>query len=358
MDAFTAGALNPVSPIEFSLVLLTQPDEEVFVKTAITSLLQWIEPSLQIIHVKSPVRPTEKLCRSGLEVRKSMQQHGHRAVVPAISIMLFLPEHGSLSFHDIREVLSKAPWKFHHKIELSSRRTPSFNIARQEYFFLREGLPLWSVNPVHRGKEHIRICIFARNFQEMVEFYRFVTDREMESTKPGFCTFVLYSSSTGGLGVQLTIKYSPNILPQTMDPTFLFFKIKDIRSLRPMYQSKLLRLQSDTYRLTDPDGNHVVLQEVRVKHFPRPTEKEGKMLVSKYNDANSESQDSGRWSNNDTYVTTNHNCKTELCAYAGRSSDIETISQISFATTGAICNNFQKYPLHVTNSSEFNEVWL
>lgn len=358
MDAFPAGALNSVSPIDFSLVLLTHPDDEVFIKTAITSLLQRTEPSLQIIQVKPHLKTTERLCLSGSEVRKPMQHHGHGAVVPAISIMLFLPEHGSLSFHDIREALSKAPWKFHHKIELSSRRTPTFNIARQEYFLLREGQPLWSVNPVHRGKEHIRICLFALNFQKMVEFYRFVTEREMESTKPGFCTFVLHSSTSGGLDVQLTIKYSPNILPQTMDSTFLFFRIKDIRSLRPMFQNKLLRLKSDTYRLTDPDGNHVILQEVHVTHVPRQTEKESNMTVSKYNDANSESQDSGRWSYNDTYVTRNGNTKTEFRAFAERTSNIE--SQISFATPGGICKNFQKYPFHqpVTNSTEFQEVWF
>jgi hypothetical protein len=65
----------------------------------------------------------------------------------------------------------------------------------------------------------------------MVEFYRIITNAEMESSKPGFCIFPIYAQP--GLDCQLALKYSRHIDPIPIENVILVFNILTTTAYHP-----------------------------------------------------------------------------------------------------------------------------
>ncbi|XP_046379673.2 uncharacterized protein LOC124151314 [Haliotis rufescens] len=179
---------------------------------------------------------------------------------PALAVMLFLQERGTTPVQDVQKCFKKPPWRVHHKIELQSKRTPSVKVAQQEFYSLSREYPLWSVCPVYSGFEHLRLNLFVNNFSDMVEFYRLVTDSEMESTKPDFCLFPV--SSDGDFQVMLCLKRCRHLKPFPLSRANISFKIRNIADLQSVLRTDLREIGKNTYITTDPDGNRLILEDV------------------------------------------------------------------------------------------------
>lgn len=260
----------------------------------ISPLVQWIDPSFQIINIleKSEApssKPKDNLSFSELDT-------------PSMSIMLFLHENGVMCASNVENSIHKAPWTLHHKVHLENRRTPDHPIAKQEFFKLSDDLPLWAVCPVHFGNEHLRINLYVRQFQAMVEFYRLITDLEIESSKPEFCIFQLYCQP--GLDIQLSLKYSSHLTPHPPGLAFLTFKVKNVDMLKTMLNCDITEISRGEYSVRDPDGNKVILKDAAPTDTCYPKPNEAYNLTDICEDVKSmrsvsDSHDSGRYSDSD-----------------------------------------------------------
>ena len=183
---------------------------------------------------------------------------------PALAVVLFLREGGPLSAEDVWQKLQCPPWQFHHKIELSNvRRMPKVGcMAQQQYYSLGStpsSVPLWSVNSVHYGNEHLRFTVFTKSHKQMVDFYRMLSGREVDCRKTHFALFELYTQP--GLDVQLGLKHSPSLDPRPTTSAFLHFKVKSLKAIAPLLYHSCTALSDGMYITKDPDGNGVILEE-------------------------------------------------------------------------------------------------
>ena len=234
-------------------------------KKIISPLIKWIDPSFQLLRTND----SEKQLFTNNHCNKNQISNGHRQEtealqVPALSVMLFLQEHGSMCAVNIQTQLKRKPWKLHHKVELHNRKMLDRPVAAQEFYSLAPDMPLWSVCPIHYGNEHFRILLHVKNFQDMMEFYRLITDMEIETSKPGFCVFQIYSQP--GLDIQIALKTSDHIRPYSVSSSaILNFKVKNIENIKTFITSECKDIGNNTYSLTDPDGNCIHLSEILEK---------------------------------------------------------------------------------------------
>ncbi|XP_033752392.1 protein FAM124A-like [Pecten maximus] len=278
----------------------------------ISPLMKWIDPSFQMLQIVDDNGSEWKNQRNENAICPSPCEE-NIALVPAITIMLFLYEHGTMSAANVQKCLKTKPWKFHHKVELHSKWTPERAVAAQEFYELADDMPLWSVCPVHCGNEHFRILLHVQNFQKMMEFYRCVTDMEIESSKPGFCIFQLYTQP--GLDIQLALKQSKNIRPYPVHNACLTFQVKHIDPIKTFLDCDVIETRDRTFLVQDPDGNYVILQEQlssgvttdyesRDLFQSRDTHSGSKFDSNGYSKtlrSSSDSQDSGRCSDSDIW---------------------------------------------------------
>lgn len=181
-------------------------------------------------------------------------------VTQSLSIVLFLRDdsHSQLRAAVAKGFLDCPPWQFHHKIELTSRfdfRT----VAKQEFYECapRHHFPLWSVCSIHCGNEQLRFNLFVRDLERMKEFYSLILGKEVNARKPGFYSFRIYYQP--GLEIQLSLKYSPCLLPEPTAASQLCFRVKDIDSLRRVLPYDVIPGTVGTWSTRDVDGNPVVL---------------------------------------------------------------------------------------------------
>ncbi|XP_060072349.1 protein FAM124A-like [Ylistrum balloti] len=288
----------------------------------VSPLMKWIDPSFQMLQIMDD-NVAEWKNRSPKNVLRPSYCEENIVMVPAVTIMLFLYEHGTMSAANVQNCLKRKPWKFHHKVELHSKWTPERAVAAQEFYGLADDMPLWSVCPVHCGNEHFRILFHVQNFQKMMEFYRCVTDMEIESSKPGFCIFQLYSQP--GLDIQLALKQSKNIRPYPVHNACLTFQIKHIDTIKTFLDCDLIEIGDRTFLVQDPDGNYVMLQEqlstgvttdyesrdIFHCHDSHSGSKFDLTGYSKSLRSSSDSQDSGRCSDSDIWSSEVEHSKSD-----------------------------------------------
>lgn len=222
-------------------------------------LTKWIDPSFEFFSITESERQIRK---NEIQSRDMEQCEVENVKAPSISVILFLSENGAMSSTEIQKLFLLPPWEYHHKVELYNVRSPERTAACQEFYEIADDMPLWSVCPIHYGNEHLRVLIHVRDFQKMVEFYRIVTDSEMESSKPGFCIFQLHSSP--GVDIQVALKYSKYIDPYPISTTYLAFKVKDVESIKSFTGCNLESLGDGSYVVTDPEGNKVHLYQTKL----------------------------------------------------------------------------------------------
>ena len=237
------------------------PREEVLgLKSLYSPLLQWIDPAFKLLQIEQQEKShhtffheqdnhTEKVQEICTEDQLSTQ---------SLSVVLFLREETKyqLNARFAKSYLDAPPWAFHHKIELASRADMR-PVARQDYHESSPDLPLWTVCSVHYGNEQFRFNIFVKHFEEMKEFYRVLTGTDPSASKPGFCTFDLYSQP--GLEIKLSLKYSPCLRPYPSKLSALKFNVPDILDIKRRLSLMLTSHGDDTWLARDPDGNVIIL---------------------------------------------------------------------------------------------------
>lgn len=227
----------------------------------VSTLTDWVDPSRQIVDVDELSPEDDVMQRLPSKMVQSM--HGS-LVTPAMSIMLFVRETGNMCVDDVAKIFQKYPWKFHHKVELHNKNAPKTSLAKQEFFKIADDLPLFAACPVLTENEHLRINLYVHNFPAMVEFYRVITDTEIETNKPEFCIFELYQQP--GLDIQLSLKRSPYIYPVPVESAYVSFNIKSIKMVQLGTDRGVEHMGSNVYTTRDPDGNLVVLYETSLSY--------------------------------------------------------------------------------------------
>lgn len=220
----------------------------------LASLTDWVDPSRQVVDVDEKL-PGEEL----YDTPKTLPSFPGCLVSPALSVMLFMRESGHMCVKDIQKKLKRSPWQFHHRVELQNKNAPHRAVAQQEFFKLGEDLPLFAACPVLTDHEHVRVQLYVRNFDAMVDFYRIITDTEIETSKPEFCIFELYRQN--GLAIQLSLKKCQYIYPVPVRSAYISFNVKSIHEVGLITNARIESVGANVYTTTDPDGNLVVLYE-------------------------------------------------------------------------------------------------
>ena len=253
---------NVKNPYAFRLTLISPKGRRRTLERIVSSLTDWVDPSFQIINVE------ERLGDKRKSKSASLKQIG-KLVSPAISVMLFVQETGRMCVMDVENILKKPPWTFHHKVELQNKNSPNFSLGKQEFYTLAKDLPLWAACPVATTNEHLRINLYVRHFKAMVEFYRAVTETEIEADKPEFCIFQLYQQP--GLDIQLSLKYSQYIFPMPTDSAYCSFNVNSVETVKLGTHCDVTHIGDNIYTTRDPDGNLVVLYEQSKPLIDSPT---------------------------------------------------------------------------------------
>lgn len=293
---------NLADPYTCTVRIMAPKGKSKVLSKIVSPLTKWIDPSFQMFQLCDGTHTkTEKLtCNEGSGDDEVLH-------TPAISIMMFLSESGTVTYDELKTTLRKRPWKLHHKMELKSKISPDRTIGCQEFYGLADDMPLWSICPIHCGNEHIRFLLHVRKFKEMVEFYRIITNAEMESSKPGFCIFPIYAQP--GLDCQLALKYSRHIDPIPIDNVILVFKVGCLKSIKTSVDTMVTKIDDTTYSLYDPDGNkiHLKIEPQHLRSSPSgfSTMSAVKNILEDYKSyrSSSDSYDSGRFSDSDLWFS-------------------------------------------------------
>lgn len=183
-----------------------------------------------------------------------------RKNVQSLAVCLFLKEPSDYkSQHELKKQLLQSPWKLNHVFESPLHVRPR-KIARQEFYSFSNDLPLWSVNTVHYGNEHVRIHINARNFSAMEEFYETLTDHKAMHCGSNFCFFTIYSENE--LDVQIGLKFCPAVAPSPSKTCRIKFRVQGHSPLFKYLESLVASREETDYVLEDPDGNEVIVERL------------------------------------------------------------------------------------------------
>ncbi|XP_052798408.1 protein FAM124A-like [Mya arenaria] len=220
------------------------------------ALTDWVDPYRQIIDVDEKI-PDENLYKGR---RAEPPRVNGILVTPSLSIMLFMKEDGDMCVSDIQRIIENPPWQFHHKVELQNKSAPDKPVAKQEFYKLSDDLPLFAACPVLTNTEHLRINMYVHRFTKMVEFYRSITETEIETSKPEFCIFELYQQP--GLNIQLSLKHSPYLYPVPVESAYISFNVRSVEDIRVATGvADIECVGGNVYTTRDPDGNLVILYE-------------------------------------------------------------------------------------------------
>ena len=290
-------------PYQCTIDIKTDSATEVTARRALASLLEGIDPTFQFICLRGSaadeVSSNEEDHPSSCEAKNEElngESEQQTVVTPALAVIMFMNEHGPLSMETVGDQLLEDPWKFHHKIDITSGRNGTERCIGKQKFYQIGGavdLPLWSICPVHAGNEHMRFTIFTRNFSAMLDFYRLLCAREVENSKPGFCLFEIFSQP--GFDIQLALKYSSNLSPRPLKNSLLKMKIKSMNTIWSCLQSKPMQCGIREYLVQDPDGNNVIVEETEIIEQYTWGDMIG-LTIDQTSDDVSDSLDSGRCS--------------------------------------------------------------
>ncbi|XP_022794294.1 protein FAM124A-like isoform X2 [Stylophora pistillata] len=292
-------------------------DEVPKVKSLYSPLLQWIDPTFQLLHIEESNKksfitwfeqdgPKEKASKSHLS--------RHHLNTQSLSVVLFLHEESKcqLNAEFAKGYLQSPPWGFHHKIELANPKDMR-TVARQDYYGSSPDLPLWTVCSVHYGNEQLRFNIFVKNFEKMKEFYGVLTGCETSASKPGFCSFDLYSQP--GLEIKLSLKYSPCLQPHASQLSALNFNIRNVLYIKQKLRLTLIPNGDNTWLARDPDGNAIILSR-----------DENDVCEMGVEGHSTEASDSGQWSETVSEDSSCETCSDTSCTSFSCESGCESVS--------------------------------
>ena len=172
----------------------------------------------------------------------------------------FLAEEQKCS--SILEVLNHKPFYFSHQVELVSQT--NFCVGSQKFFGLDPKLPLLASNPVHSGSRILRFTLLVHNLPMMTDFYRSLTGLESESERSSFTLFSFpskHKDNTCKYEVQLALKHSPDILPESMSDVFIKLELNNINLFTKFYSQWKLEIGPNGNFITrDPEDNLLIIE--------------------------------------------------------------------------------------------------
>ncbi|KAK3747659.1 hypothetical protein RRG08_024806 [Elysia crispata] len=291
---------------------------------------------------------------------------------PALAVMLFLPEHShtSADVTAVRQKFQQFPWRYHHAIQLQSATSSPSLLGQQDFYFLSRQLPLWSVSAgIQQSGARVRFNIFTHRFSAMVEFYRLITNSEMESRKAGFCLFPLtpehpngqssFSScsennSSTSIICELALKHCPLVNPFPLSDAHLSFPVNNLESLLNILPTQARCLSKHHYLIHDPDGNSLILFDS--KTYPRPAN-----VIQGTSTTLPATND-----HNHTQLAMDKSSEHEFSIDSGRYSDFETssfeletcmskmVEEVDLLKNGSFCDSSttsRDYSLHASGQS-------
>lgn len=176
-------------------------------------------------------------------------------LTPSLAVIMFTmdtePEPTKLDC--CRQTFGKSPWKFHHTTELNTSKQASNRVhVRQEFYELMPYLPLFSMSPLHFGKQILRINVFTYNHDDMVKFYSLLFGVLPTVVREDFCYFQFNHSKS--LTIQLSLKGGRKLMPYPTGGADIKVTVSDLPS-----HFELLPVSDGTQRLKDPDSNILVI---------------------------------------------------------------------------------------------------
>ena len=328
MDTYSSEAEWNNDPQKCFLTVIAPCGTSCRIRKSLQPLLEWIDPALLMIQIRDSTTidhpetiHDSAVTQVSLSIKKSkvvdnsttihdltqasVPYFDHKNLsTPYLAVVLFLAERGDFSCKRIRHYfLDNRSWKLHHSIELTHKWSETL-AGQQDFYSLFDHSPLWCVNETYGKPEVLRFTIFVKNFTPMVEFYRIVTETEMESQKPGFGVFPLYQQP--GLRIELCLKHHKRLIPHTVPNAYLTFKIRNIEILKQTLGVTLSEIKSHGYRTVDPDGNTVVLCDISPTYQPPVTSALSANItentfdvISDKSTCDNHDRDSGRFSDSD-----------------------------------------------------------
>ena len=182
-------------------------------------------------------------------------------LTPSLSVILFTldTEPQPAKMECCRQTFGKSPWKFHHVTELNTTQQRSKRVnVRQEYYELMPDLPLFSMSPVHFGKQMLRINIISYNHSEMVKFYSLLFGLSPTAVREDFCYFTFNYSKT--LTLQLSLKGCEKLMPYPTNGADLVICLP---SIPPQFEVE--EKPNGTKHLCDPDNNTIIVNVTQEK---------------------------------------------------------------------------------------------
>ncbi|NXN07821.1 F124A protein, partial [Indicator maculatus] len=246
-------------PFLVSVHIITDPGESKTLQQAIDKLLAWIHPDLQLFRV------------SERRVPKKRRKPGKAGVSqPALAIIMFLQEeYGEEPILQLHETFQRPPWHYHHTERVHGKFLP-YMPCSQDFYTLAPETPLWSIRPVHYGKEIIRFTIYCRgeNFADILKLYELILKRPVCQKKVDFCVFPVYSNME--IDIQFSLKKLPKgQVPMPTESAVLEFRVKDVGQLVPLLPNPCSPISEGRWQTEDHDGNRILLQ---VSSVQRETE--------------------------------------------------------------------------------------
>ena len=316
MTSDTKGAaslLEEDDPYVCTLTVRASANEAQVLRNLFSPLLKGVDPGYNYISVQeTSERPHQRHCigttsehqlncqpRAPSFAVSGTCEDSEPLTTPAMSVILFLKECGSISSETALARLKQKPWSFHHQIALNNVRLgqPTSQVARQEFYEPLPGFPLWSVSSKHAGNEILRYNISVNDFAAMAKFYRTILNKPLVS-RAGYSLFTLYSQPC--MDVQLALKYSPSLDAVPLQSSYMTFKVNNMNRFEPAVLAEMVKIGPAKFALSDPDGNLVILEDIgtmRLWTEPPSWVDEEMSKVGKHRVVcSTDSIDSGRWS--------------------------------------------------------------
>ncbi|XP_041367162.1 uncharacterized protein LOC121381856 [Gigantopelta aegis] len=301
-------------------------------KQSLFPLLEWIDPALVTIRIQESASIHKTADVSFSEDKPETTVKNNSLCTPSLAVILFLTGKGNFGCQRMQKCfLDNRSWRRHHSIELSHKWSETL-AGRQDFYSLFNHSPLWCINESYGKPEVLRFTIFVKNFTSMVEFYRIVTETEMESQKPGFCIFPLYQQP--GLHIELCLKHHKRLRPYSVPTSYLTFKTRNIKALKDSLGVTVTEIKRHQYRVVDPDGNGIIVCDVASKYqTPTTSVDNANLSANTFDVTNDKStcdnhdRDSGRFSDSDV-------CDSDVAA------SVEKLYRLEHVLNGRHCGDY------------------
>ncbi|KAG7331542.1 hypothetical protein KOW79_005511 [Hemibagrus wyckioides] len=235
-------------PFLVSIHIITDPGEAKTLQSAADRLLSLLHPQLTLFRVSERAE--------GPQLKPQCPTDLPLSLCPCLSVILFLQDYGGEESHE--QQLRRPPWRYHHSEQVQGL---AFSPARQDFFMLAPGTPLWALRKVRYGKEIVRFTIYCRyeTYSDQVRLYRLLLRRPFAKRNRHYSFCVVYSNDH--MEIQLSFKRSPEGQdPTPTECTFMEIRVRNMGGLIPLLPHPCRPISDIRWQTKDYDGNKILLQ--------------------------------------------------------------------------------------------------